>query len=204
MRVDGEDAPLGWLEAAADRHESLFDAVGASFFEATTALAFERFANAGVDVAVVEVGLGGRFDATNVLVPLAAGVTNVSLEHTDILGHTIAEIAREKAGIAKPGVPFLTTATGEALAALQDAATSAGALFENVGTTVSLRGAPGALRVISPERDYGVVALGLPGDHQALNAALAVRLAEIAAPDLSVEAVAAGLRTTSRSRGGHG
>jgi len=81
---------------------------GASFFEATTAIAFADFAARGVDVAVVEVGLGGRLDATNVITPLVSVVTKIALEHTDYLGTDLKGIAREKAGIAKRGVPFVT------------------------------------------------------------------------------------------------
>jgi dihydrofolate synthase / folylpolyglutamate synthase len=80
----------------------------ASFFEATTAIAFADLAARGVDIAVVEVGLGGRLDATNVVTPLVAAVTKIALEHTEYLGSDLASIAREKAGIAKPGVPFVT------------------------------------------------------------------------------------------------
>ncbi len=80
----------------------------ASFFEATTAIAFADFAARGVDVAVVEVGLGGRLDATNVITPLVSVVTKIALEHTDYLGTDLKGIAREKAGIAKRGVPFIT------------------------------------------------------------------------------------------------
>ena len=80
----------------------------ASFFEATTAIAFADLAGRGVDIAVIEVGLGGRLDSTNVVTPLASVVTKIALEHTDYLGHDLKGIAREKAGIAKPGVPFIT------------------------------------------------------------------------------------------------
>ncbi len=80
----------------------------ASFFEATTAIAFADLAARGVDIAVVEVGLGGRLDSTNVITPLASVVTKIALEHTDYLGHDLRGIAREKAGIAKPAVPFIT------------------------------------------------------------------------------------------------
>ncbi len=80
----------------------------ASFFEATTAIAFADLAARGVDIAVIEVGLGGRLDSTNVVTPLASVVTKIALEHTDYLGHDLRGIAREKAGIAKSGVPFIT------------------------------------------------------------------------------------------------
>ena len=80
----------------------------ASFFEATTALAFADLAARGVDIAVIEVGLGGRLDATNVLTPLVSAVTKIALEHVEYLGSDLKGIAREKAGIAKPKVPFVT------------------------------------------------------------------------------------------------
>src|SRR5690606_11797818 len=79
-----------------------------SFFEATTALAFLALADAGVEVAAVEVGLGGRLDATNVVRPDIVALTNVALDHAQYLGETIAAVAREKAGIIKPGVPVVT------------------------------------------------------------------------------------------------
>jgi dihydrofolate synthase / folylpolyglutamate synthase len=99
-----EDAFAEWTSLLRPHIER----VEASFFEATTAIAFADLAARGVDVAVIEVGLGGRLDSTNVLTPLASLVTKIALEHTDYLGHDLKGIAREKAGIAKPGVPFLT------------------------------------------------------------------------------------------------
>jgi len=86
-----------------------------TFFEIITALAFQYFKEQNVDYVAMEVGLGGRLDATNVIVPIAAAITNVSLEHTEVLGDTIDEIAQEKAAIIKKGSPVVTTATGEAL-----------------------------------------------------------------------------------------
>lgn len=79
-----------------------------TFFEVTTAIAFLYFKNKGVEYAVVEVGMGGRFDSTNVIIPEVCVISNVSLEHTDYLGNTIEEIAFEKAGIIKPGIPCIT------------------------------------------------------------------------------------------------
>ena len=105
--VDGapvsEDAVAMWTATL----EPLILAHGATFFEATTAMALADFAARGVEIAVLEVGLGGRLDSTNVVTPLVSGVTNVALDHQKYLGDTIEDIAREKAGIAKPGVPFV-------------------------------------------------------------------------------------------------
>ena len=100
----GEDAFAEWVSVLLPHIERL----DASFFEAMTAIAFADLAARGADVAVVEVGLGGRLDATNVLTPLVSVVTKIALEHTDYLGNTLEAIAREKAGIAKRGVPFVT------------------------------------------------------------------------------------------------
>src|SRR3989344_3935982 len=86
-----------------------------SFFEITTAMAFLYFKDKNVDFAVLEVGLGGRLDATNVVTPLISVITNIELEHTDLLGDTIEKIAFEKAGIIKDNVPVVTIAKGKAL-----------------------------------------------------------------------------------------
>ncbi len=86
-------------------HMPLIEEIGASFFEATTAMAFDHFARAGAEVAVIETGLGGRLDSTNVIDPIVAGVTSIGLDHTEYLGSTLEAIAGEKAGIFKPGRP---------------------------------------------------------------------------------------------------
>ena len=108
IAVNGEPITEDALAAWTGRLQADIERLDASFFEATTAIAFAELAARGVDIAVIEVGLGGRLDATNVITPLASVVTKIALEHTDYLGPTLAGIAREKAGIAKPGVPFVT------------------------------------------------------------------------------------------------
>lgn len=111
--VDGAPMPpeeiVRWLDAQAP----LVDQLGATFFEVTTAMAFDWFDRAGVDVAVVEVGLGGRLDATNVVTPLVAGVTAIGLDHQEYLGASLALVAAEKAGILKPGVGAVLGDTSE-------------------------------------------------------------------------------------------
>ncbi len=89
-----------------------------TFFEVTTALAFQYFAEKNVDIAIIEAGLGGRLDATNVLTPLVTVITNVGLEHKEFLGNTIEAIAYEKASVIKPGTPVVTAAEDEALAVI--------------------------------------------------------------------------------------
>lgn len=89
------------------------DALDLSFFEITTAMAFSWFEEEGVDIAVIETGLGGRLDSTNIISPVMSVITNIGLDHCNILGNTIAEIAAEKAGIIKPGVPAVIGESGE-------------------------------------------------------------------------------------------
>jgi dihydrofolate synthase/folylpolyglutamate synthase len=108
IQVDGTAIGAEALLAAAEPLWSAVHEEQPSFFEATTAIAFRALADAGVEIAVVEVGLGGRLDATNVITPLASVLTNVSLDHVQYLGNTIEAVAREKAGIIKPGVPVVT------------------------------------------------------------------------------------------------
>ncbi len=106
IRVDGESIPPGALVALLQRCRPVFDAEPElTTFEAITALAFTYFAQRRIDFAVVEVGLGGRLDATNVITPLVTVITSLSLDHTYLLGNTLPEIAYEKAGIIKPRVP---------------------------------------------------------------------------------------------------
>lgn len=111
----------------AHRYMPHIERVGATFFEATTALAFDAFARHAVDIAIVETGLGGRLDSTNVILPLVAGVTAIGLDHTDLLGSTLDEIATEKAGIFKPGAAAVVGERGPSIARLlRERATQAG------------------------------------------------------------------------------
>jgi len=103
--VNGEPMPEDAMVESIARWTPEVERVGATFFEATTCIAFEHFAAAQVDVAVIEVGLGGRLDATNIITPLVSGITSIGLDHVQYLGATTELIAAEKAGILKRGVP---------------------------------------------------------------------------------------------------
>ncbi len=107
IRVNGEMIPEDYVVSFVEHERSFFEPLSPSFFEVTTALAFKYFADRNIDVAVVEVGLGGRLDCTNIITPLVSVVTNISFDHTQFLGDTLAKIAAEKAGIIKPGVPVV-------------------------------------------------------------------------------------------------
>lgn len=113
IRVNGKMIDKQYVIDFTNNHKILFAEIEPSFFEATMAMAFEYFAESGVDVAVVEVGLGGRLDSTNIIQPELSVITNISFDHTGFLGDTLEKIAFEKAGIIKPNTPVVV---GEALA----------------------------------------------------------------------------------------
>ena len=107
IRVNGEMVPQEYVIRFVEEHRNFFEPLHPSFFELTTAMAFNYFAESKVDVAVIEVGLGGRLDCTNIITPDLSIITNISFDHTQFLGNTLAKIASEKAGIIKKGVPVV-------------------------------------------------------------------------------------------------
>ncbi|QMW05578.1 bifunctional folylpolyglutamate synthase/dihydrofolate synthase [Spirosoma foliorum] len=111
FRLNGQPMPEAEVAAFVEQHQALIESVEPSFFEVTVAMAFDYFARQQVDVAIIEVGLGGRLDSTNVITPEASLITNIGYDHTDILGETLGEIAAEKAGIIKPDVPVVISET---------------------------------------------------------------------------------------------
>jgi len=172
-----------------------------TFFEIFTAMAFADFLAEGVDFAVLEVGLGGRLDATNVATPLVCGITRVGFDHTDRLGNTLTLIASEKAGILKPGVPVVVAPQEpEALAAIRQRARNLGAPVRVVGQEIALADGGERFTVATPVRRYPDLAVPLVGRHQRVNAAMAVALAEQAAAGtrwrLSPEVAREGLAAT--------
>jgi dihydrofolate synthase/folylpolyglutamate synthase len=156
-----------------------------TFFEATTAIAFELFRRAHVAVAVIEVGLGGRFDATNVIDPVATAITSIGLDHQEQLGSSLESIAFEKAGIIKRETPVVTgRLPAGARAVIEQVANDRGApllhAFDAVTMTVTMHGGRATVDVATPQYDYGPVALALRGAHQVDNAVVAIRLLEVA------------------------
>ena len=155
-----------------------------TYFEVLTALAFLEFAERRVDLAVLEVGLGGRFDATNVVRPLVSVITTIARDHEEHLGSTLAGIAFEKAGIVKPGVPVVCGVRGgAALREIRRVARERGApLVEALGAGRALETAPvrGGFRfAYSGERGLYRFTPGLAGRHQGANAAVAIAAAEV-------------------------
>ena len=186
--VSGEAIPAEYIVDFVSRWTPLVEELGATFFEATTALAFDYFAHQDVDVALVETGLGGRLDSTNVLDPVAAGVTTIDYDHTEYLGETLEQIAAEKAGIFKSGRPAVVgEGDPELRRLLSQLARQAGA---------------STVRVVSEERELSDVAVDawgtsftlgafgdrrrlrtpLTGRHQADNVAFALTLLDAAGP----------------------
>jgi dihydrofolate synthase/folylpolyglutamate synthase len=153
-----------------------------TFFEVVTVMALQYFARQGCDLVIWETGLGGRLDATNIVTPLASVITNIQLDHQKWLGETVAEIAREKAGIIKPNIPVITTAADPAA-------------LEVISQTARARAAP--LTILTGRdaeiRDYEI---GLCGGHQRTNAALALAVVRALRECLPVAdaAIRAGLK----------
>jgi dihydrofolate synthase/folylpolyglutamate synthase len=183
--------------------------LGATFFEATTAMAFDHFVREKVDVAVIEVGLGGRLDSTNVITPVAAAVSSIGIDHVQYLGDTLEQIAREKAGIFKRGVPAVIGESDPQLRAfLASLAHEADAkpvhivaekwTVSDIG--VSLEGTRFTLRTESGTRELRTP---LIGRHQAMNTATALAMLECAGAPyaeavVDPEAALAGVRIAGR------
>ena len=183
----------------------------ATFFEIVTALGLLIFAEQAVDVAVLEVGLGGRLDCTNIVTPAVVGLTNIQLEHTQILGDTVEKIAGEKAGIMKPGVVAISVPQEDGvLGVFRDKAAEKGALFRLLGDEVvyscrfeAAHGRGPHPRVCVGEEGKGFEHLSVPllGEHQAANCGLALAiLCELRGRGFKLpeRSVAAGLERTPR------
>jgi dihydrofolate synthase/folylpolyglutamate synthase len=178
VEVDGTPIPAADVASGLARVKAAVEPLDAAgepptFFECVTALAFLHFARSGVQWAVVEAGMGGRLDATNVLAPQLTIITNVDLDHTAHLGPTLADIAWEKAGIMKPGVPLVTGASGQALFVLKARSHDLRVPMSVLGEDYQLVPEQDELIVLRPngEAHYAV---GLAGQHQRRHAALVV------------------------------
>jgi len=175
-----------------------------TFFEATTAVAFELFRRAHVEVAVVEVGLGGRFDATNVLAPPIGVITSIGLDHQQYLGDTLDAIAFEKAGIVKAGMTIVTgSLPPPAMSTIRRVANERGAHLLEAADDVRLHSVMADGRAVvtieTPVDRYGPVQLGLRGEHQIQNALVSVRALEALRDQgwiVSKEAIEGGLSAT--------
>jgi dihydrofolate synthase / folylpolyglutamate synthase len=212
IKINGVEIPERRLVDYAREMRPFFEKTQATFFEATTCIAFRYFADEGIEIGIIETGLGGRLDATNVLVPLVSVITNVALDHMEYLGSTVPAIAREKAGIIKPGVPVVTASTSkQALRVILSVARRRKSTCLELRKTakIELKGMKRGSAVVKlSTRSWKLqgVRLGHPGVHQVANASLAVLAAKIAAKDGRLEritpaAVVRGLRNVVRNTG---
>ncbi|HEX7078200.1 MAG TPA: folylpolyglutamate synthase/dihydrofolate synthase family protein [Candidatus Eisenbacteria bacterium] len=205
IRVDGREIDDEALARLLASWWPRFETHHPSFFEAATALCFDHFAAASLDVAVVEVGLGGRLDATNVLSPRVSVITTIATDHTEILGRRLRQIAAEKAGIVRPGGALvLGVRAPEARDAILDVAAERGSRVLRLGREAqyavrSIRPGGTAFRLRTPSFS-GVATTPLLGAHQARNAALAALAAEAFLAGLEPgrvrDAIASGLAAT--------
>ncbi|MBX3172877.1 MAG: bifunctional folylpolyglutamate synthase/dihydrofolate synthase [Gemmatimonadaceae bacterium] len=188
--VDGRPVEDALIKAWLERWTPTVDRLGVTFFEATTAMGFQLFADAGVDVAVIETGLGGRLDATNVVHPLVAGVSGIGIDHTEWLGTTRETIAPEKAGIYKQGAPAVVGEPDpEIRALLASEAARRGAAPVRI---VADEGSAAAIEVTAVGTRFTwmrgaesfEVVTGLPGRHQAQNAMTALTMLDALPGDL--------------------
>ncbi len=202
VRIDGRTVSKKALREFVDRVEPYVNRRAAegdppTFFETTTVLAAWAFARADVDVAVLEVGIGGRYDATSALDAEAAAVTSVTLEHADLLGDTVEEIARDKAAVAPADRPLVTAATGSALEAVESVtdALRVGAA-DDADLRVENGGRVGLEQALTLHGDGWSANTRVPllGDHQVRNAGVAAALARQLA-DVSTDDLERGLRT---------
>lgn len=213
IRVNGRMIPRDEVTGFVERCRECDALAGKpSFFELTTVMAFDWFCREHVDVAVIEVGLGGRLDSTNIITPLLSVITNISLDHVAQLGDTLPQIASEKAGIIKPGVPVVIgEADGEVRRVFERkaAGVSAPAWFACDGGIFipggepQIENTPDGQRLVAVTRAFGRVAFELTGDCQRRNLATIICALERLRDkfDIADSAVAAGLSTVNESTG---
>lgn len=180
FRINGEEMPQDAAAGLIDELRRVFaPKAPPTFFEATTAMALVYFAREQTDLAIMEVGMGGRLDATNVISPLVCGITNISLEHQDFLGSRLVDIAGEKGGIIKPGVDVITAAAQPAvIKTLETIAQERHAPLWRVGKDIRYRATPSGLYYQGLGLRMRGLHLGLRGLMQARNAALALGIIE--------------------------
>ncbi|HUJ10422.1 MAG TPA: folylpolyglutamate synthase/dihydrofolate synthase family protein [Verrucomicrobiae bacterium] len=210
FQIDGQCIPESEVVRLVEEIRPVLEEVAAhpefrapTFFEAVTAIALRYFREQKVDLVVWETGLGGRLDATNVVTPLTSVITNVAFDHTQYLGETLAQIAAEKCGIIKPGVPVVTAAAAaEALAVIRKTATEQASGLTVIGQDIrAVRQQENEqsqrLAVAGTRQAYGPLTIPLLGAHQTLNCATAVAALEASGLTVTAKAVQLGLARTN-------
>ncbi|MBI3610141.1 MAG: bifunctional folylpolyglutamate synthase/dihydrofolate synthase [Nitrospirae bacterium] len=200
IRVNGGPIPPDEAARLTERLRAAVADLPLTFFEFTTAMAFQYFADSGVDFVVAEAGMGGRYDATNILTPLVSVITNIDFDHQAYLGDTLEMIATEKAGIIKPGIPVVTAADRpEALNVIRDVSRERNAPLYRVGAEVRVAGvSPQRFRYEGIQRSFADLNCALLGRHQLLNAACALPALELLGrqeADIGEASIRRGLKT---------
>lgn len=189
FKINGKEIAQDRLEGYIEHilaADSTTDQRPATFFEVSTALAFQYFADEGVNIAIIETGMGGRWDATNVVIPLISVITHIDIDHTNFLGDTIEEIAGEKAGIIKPGRPVISAPQSDAaLVELQKMGEPIRVSSEAV--SVNKVGEPQKLKIETHSQNFPPINLPLLGECQRENCAVAVAALETLSDMLNVE-----------------
>ncbi len=202
IRVNGkcidDDVMVRLIDGISKADRALADSGNyrnATFFEFITALAFQYFNEENVDLVVLETGMGGRLDATNVITPITSVITGISVDHTEFLGATISKIATEKAGIIKPSIPLVVgKLPDEALTVISKIAKEQSAPLIESEKTVSIKRKKiyekgQRIKISTMANDYPPFTLPLFGDHQLLNVAIAITAAELALDKMQLELV---------------
>lgn len=189
FQVDGQPINSGELTQLLSEIRQVVDAAPTTFFEIATAVGLMHFVRRRVDAAVLEVGLGGRLDSTNVCLPVLSVITSISFDHTRILGDKLAMIAREKAGIVKPGRPVVSGATGaESRQVIEEVCRDRHAPLVQLGRDFRFASTPGRVtrtdlvkprvQVTTASRPWPALEVNLLGEHQATNAAVVIACVE--------------------------
>ncbi|MFD2572168.1 bifunctional folylpolyglutamate synthase/dihydrofolate synthase [Spirosoma soli] len=196
IRLNGQPIAEAEVAAFVTEQQASIEAIEPSFFEVTVAMAFDFFARKAVDVAIIEVGLGGRLDSTNIITPLASVITNIGYDHTDLLGETLAQIAAEKAGIIKAHVPVIVGETQtETESVFKDVANSLESpiTFSDQEYTVKDEGIVNGIRVVEVYHQQDLLlklSLDLLGSYQLRNAGAALATVATLQPVLHVSSSA--------------
>ena len=202
IRIDGVMIPEADVVDFVNRYMAADAGIEPSFFELTTILAFDYFARSGVDIAVIETGLGGRLDTTNIITPLLSVITNISPDHTSLLGDTPAAIAAEKAGIIKPGVPVVIGRADDE--SVREVFTeTAGRNDSPVIFASPLDAVPAADGILYRDTPYGSFKGELAGHYQMENTATILAAVSVLSQrlDIPAEAVTGGLADVTRLTG---
>lgn len=180
IRINGEMIDQDYVIKFVEEHLNLFDTIQPSFFEATMALAFNYFSDNNVDIAVIEVGLGGRLDSTNIITPEISVITNIGFDHVEFLGNTLGQIAFEKAGIIKKNVPVVIgeTTTETKKVFIDKAKTENAPIFFAEETQISYieTASPG---ILSAKFNDNIYQISLTGKYQIKNTAAVLKTVEV-------------------------